>query len=95
MQSQHVCAGVRADTLATVGSQICIGKLRVNEVLGELAVLVQESPGHPFPRQRTAYASSPCVLMSLNWTDMQDLRRSSVSIDIAVREAVQVTTIAA
>jgi hypothetical protein len=58
-----------------------------------MAVLVQESPGHPFPRARTAYALSPCVLLSLSWTDMQQLRRGSVSIDLAVREAVQVRTI--
>ena len=53
-------------------------------------MLLQESPGNPFPRQRSAYALSSCVLLSINWNDMQELRRSSVSIDIAVREAVQV-----
>ena len=70
--------------------QVSLGKLRLNECFGELAVLIQEAGGRPFPRKRSAYAASPCVLFSLSFSAMQELRRSSVNIDAAVTGAIEV-----
>ena len=70
--------------------QMGLGKLRLNECFGELAVLIQDAGGRPFPRQRSAYAVSPCILFSLSWSAMQELRRSSVNIDAAVAGAIEV-----
>ena len=54
-------------------------------------VLVQERPGVPLRRMRTAYAtSSSCTLLSLSWEHMQECRRMSPGIEMSVRNAVTV-----
>ena len=54
-----------------------------------MQVLVQERPGVPLRRMRTAYAtSSSCTVLSLSWEHMQECRRMSPGIDTSVREAV-------
>ena len=67
-----------------------LGKLRFGEYFGELAVLVEETPGIPARYTRSAYAaSSNCVLMVLSHWDLVVLRRESEALDAAVARAAE------
>ena len=70
-------------------NQLNLGKLRQGDYMGELAVLVEEAPGLPFKRQRSAFAiTGTCVLCTLSYRDMQQLRAISPLINTLVGETV-------
>jgi hypothetical protein len=63
-----------------------LGKLRMNDMFGELAVLIQDRPGVPPMRIRSAYcAAGICWLQRISYADIQDLRFCSPSINDAVQ----------
>lgn len=67
-----------------------VGRLGPMDVFGEMAVLVQESPGVPLQRMRSASVLSRSVsLQRLTYEDVQKLRERSVAIDRAVRKAIE------
>ena len=56
---------------------VSLGKLRQFDYFGELAVLLQERPGMPLARCRSACViSTVCRLAWLAWSDVQELRRA-------------------
>lgn len=60
------------------------------DYFGELAVLIQESPGLMLKRSRSAYSiTNTVVLYSLNWADLQTLRQMSPQIEETISRAVQ------
>jgi CRP-like cAMP-binding protein len=66
-----------------------LGKLQELDFFGELAVLTIDENGKHFPRTRSAIcASSSCMVQSLNYSSLQELRTRSSTIDAAVRMAV-------
>ena len=68
-----------------------LGKLRTNDVFGELCALMEESRGVPLRRTRSAYSAvGRCVLMRLSFKDVTELRKDSPSIDAAVHAAVNI-----
>eukprot|EP01047_Picozoa_sp_COSAG01_P127121 COSAG01_NODE_56354_length_319_cov_0.581818_1_plen_106_part_11 len=75
---------------AVSGKQRILGKLRMNDVFGELGALVEETPGTPLRRMRTAYAiTHDCSLLSLSFTRLLQLRSQSWGIDTAVARAAE------
>jgi CRP-like cAMP-binding protein len=80
---------VQIERNVTGSSSAAVGKLGPLDVFGEMAVLVQESPGVPLPRMRSASAVTQSVfLLCLDYNDVRKLREGSVAIDCAVRQAV-------
>jgi CRP-like cAMP-binding protein len=80
---------VQIERKVTGLSSAAVGKLGPLDVFGEMAVLVQESPGVPLQRTRSACALTQSVfLLCLDYNDVRKLREGSVSIDWAVRRAV-------
>ena len=68
--------------------KLSLGKLGEGDYFGELAVLVQEALGRPFPRLRSALAvTSSCTLCTLTFGDLHALRDLSPRIDAAVLAA--------
>eukprot|EP01043_Picozoa_sp_COSAG02_P021990 COSAG02_NODE_1129_length_14415_cov_828.291911_7_plen_797_part_00 len=75
---------------AVSGKQRILGKLRMNDVFGELGALVEETPGTPLRRMRTAYAiTHDCSLLSLSFNRLLQLRSQSWGIDTAVARAAE------
>ena len=70
------------------GGEIGLGRASDHDYFGELAVLLEEAPGLPFPRARSAHAvSSTCTLASLAFGDVAALREASPRLDAAVAAA--------
>lgn len=42
-----------------------LGKLRVGDYFGEMGLLLEQRPGYPLPRLRSAYALTPNTLLAL------------------------------
>ena len=62
----------------------------MNDVFGELGALVEETPGTPLRRMRTAYAiTHDCSLLSLSFNRLLQLRSQSWGIDTAVARAAE------
>lgn len=82
---------VRSDTDAGTWEdlgQLNLGRLHEGDFMGELAVLLEEAPGLPYKRLRSAFAiTGTCVLCTLSFKDVQQLRALSPAIDGAVRDA--------
>lgn len=69
--------------------KVLLGKLRELDFFGELAVLIVDEDGRHFPRTRSAICSSTtCMVQSLNYATIKELRKQSATIDRAVRRAV-------
>jgi CRP-like cAMP-binding protein len=70
------------------GGQLSLGKLHKLDCFGELAVLLEESPGVPLRRLRSVTAiTSVCLLYTLRYSDVSRLRALSPAIDAAVQRA--------
>lgn len=66
--------------------QIRLGKLFANDYFGELGVLVEEWPGIPFQRNRSArIVSKVAMLFMLTYRDLQNLCQSSYQINNRVQ----------
>jgi CRP-like cAMP-binding protein len=66
-----------------------LGLLREFDFFGELCVLARDEDGLHLRRGRSATAaSSVCMVHSLSYGALQDLRRQSPTIDAAIRHAV-------
>ena len=78
---------VTVTNYSSVGQRV-LGKLKMNDVFGEIGALVEESPGRALPRMRTAFAiTHDCRLLSLSFSQLLKLRSESWSIDVAVGQA--------
>lgn len=70
------------------GEELSLGRLHELDYFGEMAVLLQESPGVALQRQRSAYTvTGACILYTLSYDDLQELRALSAPIDAAVATA--------
>ena len=66
-----------------------LGKLKEYDFFGEMAVLSKQDDGQAFPRFRSAICSSSvCMLNTLSYDDLAELRAQRPGIDQAVRVAV-------
>ncbi len=85
--------GIVQVTIAADGDpskQRVLGKLRMNDLFGEMGAIVQESPGVPLPRMRTAFAiTHDCSLLTLSFDQLIRLRSQSWAIDVAVGRAAE------